>query len=71
MKICLWMLTRNDLTLDYCRERRVRLLGDGTSARASRASTDASGPVSCASGHHLSAGMGESDRWDHVVENQR
>ena len=28
----LWMLTRNDLTLDYCGEQRVRLLGDRTGA---------------------------------------
>ena len=71
MKNHLWMLIGNDLMLGYCRERRVWSLGDGTSARTSRAGTDASGPVSCASGHHLSAGAGESDHWDHAVENQR
>ena len=39
--------------------------------RTSRASTGVSGPVFCGSGRHLRAGVGESDRWDRTVENQR
>ena len=67
----LWMLTGNDLTLGYRGELYVRSLGDGTGARTSRASTGMSNPVSYASGRHLSAGAGESNRWDHAVVNQR
>ena len=65
------MLTGNDLTLGYHGEWRVRSLGDGTGTHASRASTGAPGPVSCAFDCHLSAGTSESDRWDRAVENQR
>ena len=65
------MLPRNDLTLGYRGEQRVQSLGDDTGARTSRAGTGASGPVSYASDHHLSTGMGESDCWDRMVENQR
>ena len=56
------MLTGNDLTLGYHGEQRVRSLGDGAGA---------SSPISYAFGHHLSDGVGESDRWDHAMENQR
>ena len=65
------MLTGNDLTLGYHGEWRIRSLGDGTGARASRAGTGAIGPISCAFDRHLSAGTSESDRWDRAVENQR
>jgi len=62
------MLTKSDMTLGYHREQRVRSLSGGADVYASRASTDVSGPISCASGHHLGAGMGKSDRWRYAEE---